>query len=218
MNKFFVSILVCFTLNSFCQDTIYKKNGEIINAKVFEISDANVKFKKANNPNGPVYSELKSNLLVIKYANGSVDSIGAVSTSDYSPIVEYTNIAGSKSQINNIPYYISNDELYVHISRLPSSEAKTKLLKDYKEVVNYKSNQQLSYGLGFGVGFAVPVFFTAYGLGIFPGVYPADSFRTIVVGAILGAAIRITGSAIGKVNRNKAMHKKEGLIRNYNDL
>ncbi|GHV35311.1 hypothetical protein FACS1894180_7240 [Bacteroidia bacterium] len=54
-------------------DVITKKNGDQINAKVLEIGNDEVKYKKFGNENGPTYTISKSEIFTIKYANGSKD-------------------------------------------------------------------------------------------------------------------------------------------------
>ena len=53
------------------QDTLSMRSGENILVKVIEVGTAEVKYKKLDNLNGPVFSMLKSDLLMIKYANGT---------------------------------------------------------------------------------------------------------------------------------------------------
>lgn len=59
--------------NSFSQDLITKKNGEDVKAKVTEITLTEVKYKRFDNLNGPIYSMDKSEILLIKYENGVID-------------------------------------------------------------------------------------------------------------------------------------------------
>jgi len=61
------------TPNTTAQDVITLKNGDEIQAIVQEISDVDVKYKRSDNPNGPDYSLKKSDIFMIKYANGSRD-------------------------------------------------------------------------------------------------------------------------------------------------
>jgi len=68
---FFATFLVANCL--FSQDIITKKSGEDIQAKVLEVTTTEVKYKKFDNLNGPVFSILKSELLLIRYENGSKD-------------------------------------------------------------------------------------------------------------------------------------------------
>lgn len=58
-------------------DNIILKNGEAINAKVIEITDTEIKYKKCSNLNGPTYSVYKSQVSVIKYINGTEETFPA---------------------------------------------------------------------------------------------------------------------------------------------
>lgn len=60
-------------MHAYSQDTITKKTGDIISAKVLEIDDYNVKFKNFDNLNGPLISTKKTSVYSIKYENGTVD-------------------------------------------------------------------------------------------------------------------------------------------------
>lgn len=67
-------IATFFVANSmFSQDVLTKKTGDDIKAKVLEVTTTEVKYKKFDNLNGPVFSILKSELLLIRYENGSKD-------------------------------------------------------------------------------------------------------------------------------------------------
>jgi hypothetical protein len=57
----------------FAQDVITLKNGQEIQALVQKISEVDVEYKKFENPNGPNYLLRKSEIFMIKYANGSRD-------------------------------------------------------------------------------------------------------------------------------------------------
>jgi hypothetical protein len=64
-------------------DIITFKNGEEVKAIVTEVGTSEVKYKKCDNKNGPLYSVKKSEVFMIKYANGSKDFFGnQVATSE----------------------------------------------------------------------------------------------------------------------------------------
>ena len=73
----------CFLLLSlsfhfgFTQDIIYKKNGDKIEANVLEVGVDEVKYKKFNVEEGPIYVLLKSDLFMIEYGDGSRDVFNA---------------------------------------------------------------------------------------------------------------------------------------------
>lgn len=56
------------------QDTIYKRSGEIIPAKITEISTAEVKYKRFTMPDGPVFIIGHNEVQKVRFANGVVDS------------------------------------------------------------------------------------------------------------------------------------------------
>jgi hypothetical protein len=58
---------------SFAQDVITKSNGEEIKAKVLEVSQTEIKYKKFDNLNGPTFSISKNDVFMVKYENGSKD-------------------------------------------------------------------------------------------------------------------------------------------------
>lgn len=72
--KYLISALICLSaLSITAQDTIYTRNGEVIPAKVYEITATEIKYKKPSNPDGPLYTTSKDNVAVIEYKNGSKD-------------------------------------------------------------------------------------------------------------------------------------------------
>lgn len=68
---FFFSI----SLSSLAQDIITQKNLKTIEAKIIEISPKEVKYKRFDNPEGPVIIISKSDLVSIKYQNGTIEKI-----------------------------------------------------------------------------------------------------------------------------------------------
>lgn len=55
------------------QDKIYKRNGDVIEARITEISPRNVSYRQFNNPDGPVYSIGKGDVDKVVYENGVED-------------------------------------------------------------------------------------------------------------------------------------------------
>ena len=60
--------------DSLC-DILVLKNGDEVKAKVLEISPIEIKYKKCNMPEGPLYVVKKSDVFMIKYANGTKEVI-----------------------------------------------------------------------------------------------------------------------------------------------
>lgn len=83
MNIFKISALTALILlgfQLFAQDQIIKTNGDEISGKVTRISPLDIFFKKKDNMEGPEYSELKSNILFIKYENGTKEILTVANT------------------------------------------------------------------------------------------------------------------------------------------
>jgi hypothetical protein len=74
-------LLLLLTLSTitgitFAQDNIVLNNGDEINAKIYEIGSTEIKYKKFNNQDGPIYYKSKDEILYIKYANGEKEMFG----------------------------------------------------------------------------------------------------------------------------------------------
>ncbi len=56
------------------QDTIVKRSGEKVVVKLMEVNSDNVKFKRMDNLEGPLYTMTKQEISYISYANGTKES------------------------------------------------------------------------------------------------------------------------------------------------
>ncbi|PLK44802.1 hypothetical protein [Emticicia sp. TH156] len=66
-------VLCLFATSIYAQDIIFMKTGEEIKAKVKEVKDKEISYLKFDNLNGPTYTKLKSEVVMIKYENGQKD-------------------------------------------------------------------------------------------------------------------------------------------------
>ena len=73
LKYFFVLLLSVFTLQSFAQDRMYKKNGDIVEIKLIRLTPTEITFKRFDTPDGPEYTIPKGDVIKIRYANGSSD-------------------------------------------------------------------------------------------------------------------------------------------------
>jgi hypothetical protein len=98
LKKLSLAVLMVFSsLITFGQDKIFKKNGDVIEAKVMVINTRDIVFKKFNNQDGPDYSVPKKDVLKIKYQNGTEDSFEG----NLDP-TSTTKKAGRSSGVNSI--------------------------------------------------------------------------------------------------------------------
>ena len=75
-------LFICSSNITKGQDTLSTRSSETILVKVIEVGTAEVKYKKLDNLNGPVFSMLKSDLLMIKYENGTKDDFSSIKKID----------------------------------------------------------------------------------------------------------------------------------------
>ena len=79
MKKLFLLIILALSSSMIkAQDTLTMKSGENIIVKIIEVGSTEVKYKKVTNLNGPMYSTLKSDLMLIRYENGSKDDFSSI--------------------------------------------------------------------------------------------------------------------------------------------
>lgn len=59
------------------QDVIYKKNGQVLQTKVVELGTGEIKYRLADQPDGPIYVVEKESILKIIFQDGHVEFYGA---------------------------------------------------------------------------------------------------------------------------------------------
>jgi len=70
-----IVLSITFLSFSYSQDEIYVKGQESpIEAKVIEITQSEIKYKKFNNQEGPIYTSAKSDIAIIKFKNGVIET------------------------------------------------------------------------------------------------------------------------------------------------
>ena len=71
---FLFSIILFSPFIIFSQDTIVKRNGEKLIVKIMEVNTDNIRYKKTDYIEGPLFMLLKQDISSITYSNGSKDS------------------------------------------------------------------------------------------------------------------------------------------------
>jgi hypothetical protein len=71
-------LLACSSNFIKAQDTLTIRSGENVIVKIIEVGSSEVKYKKIDNLNGPVFAILKSELYLIRYENGSKDDFSNI--------------------------------------------------------------------------------------------------------------------------------------------
>jgi hypothetical protein len=103
--KFLIIALSLISALCFSQDiVVFREKAPQITIKVIEISNSIIKYKKWENLKGPTYNLPVSSILLIKYANGSVE----VFDDKYKPTqpdnktAKISDSAKSKTQTANV--------------------------------------------------------------------------------------------------------------------
>lgn len=65
--------LLLLTSAAHAQDMLTKRNGDEIAVKVLEVTPTEIRYKRTDNPDGPLFIVLRSEVFMIKYANGTKD-------------------------------------------------------------------------------------------------------------------------------------------------
>jgi|GEM_PF-3834280 len=103
MKKLFALLFIAVLCESAdAQDLIIKHNGDTIRAKITEISDDVVRYKKQNNLNGPTFVTSKSEINKLVYANGTQEVMAAPvpvpAPKSTEPNIDYKNDGQAKQE------------------------------------------------------------------------------------------------------------------------
>jgi len=100
-------MLNCLINNIQSQDILVYKNGDEVQSKVLEVSDDNIKYKKWGNLDGPSYTAIKKDVLMIKYQNGTKD----VFNNQPAQTVSTNVVTQKKAETGRICFYTSDKRL-----------------------------------------------------------------------------------------------------------
>lgn len=137
-NLLFVFI-VLLGFTSYAQDIITTKKGEDIKAKVLEINIHEVKYKKVENPDSPIYTLLKSDILMIRYENGSKDIFNEESK-------ETAKAEGNRETLSKKRISIVEGDHFLNGEPISGGEMKSILFQDPEAKEIYKSSQRIRTG------------------------------------------------------------------------
>ena len=114
MKKIITIPFLVMTICSYSQDTIRTTSGKEIIAKVTEVNNEEIKFKKHSNINGPTYTLNKYEIISITYLNGETETLIEEKPSNE---LEGTELFGELTKKNNKVYIDSeNKNAIIHAS------------------------------------------------------------------------------------------------------
>jgi hypothetical protein len=143
-NLFMLIAAFLFAANLFAQDVIALKTGEEIQASVQEVGINEIKYKRADNSNGPVYVLKKSEVFMIIYQNGTRDSFA--NSALYSTETRQTDTSiKQKSRFNKPKGYLKLVETGLGIENNSLSATM---------INGYRFAPQFAIGLGVGFDYS----------------------------------------------------------------
>ena len=88
-----LSVLAFFAVSAAAQDFVTKRNGEDIAAIVDEVGPDYVRFRLWDEPDGVIYTMLKNEILMIRYATGRNEVFDQMSSLAVAPMMKYKEMA-----------------------------------------------------------------------------------------------------------------------------
>lgn len=192
-------ILLGMNTNLFSQDVIFLSNGNEINAKIIKIGDSEIEYKKWNNQEGPIYTEKKSNIFMIKYQNGEKD----IFEHNMNNNRNNTNIneANKANLSNNLITYADYDKVFYKGKRISNDELehllKTNCMAAYEQYASGKHKRNAAITLR-----SIAFVFLAASLPL----YLSDDYDLMIIASgldITGTAMMITSFPLGGVGKNQ---------------
>ena len=196
-----VTVLVLWSQNLVAQDTIVKKDDALITAKILEVHEDEIHYKKFNNLEGPTYVIETAKITSIIYQNGEVE------TYDVKPAIASSPSGWQKQseQTYTEAIEIYNGKYYYHNRRVGIGKIKKLIFEQGDPVAiqmwnTSKTVQRVAYGVGFG---AIPVgVVSAIAVG---SIEPALIYVVLLVEVPIMIAANITLLATYKNKRIKAV-------------
>jgi hypothetical protein len=216
----FTLSFLLLVVSSFSQDTLCFFNKNKVVAKVSEINISDIKYYRFDNLTGPQYTVNKTEINVIKFANGVVDTIESVPQSIGNTSINQYNSdnklhVGDRYRIIYNYHALNERELKELLINIPQKTSRDLLLKDFALMKHYKVNQYLLGYSGIVLGVAgysgAIIFDTSYRRTSSDKYYVFASIAAGVIGVI---ATQI----LSRMERNKRFFIKMQIAKKYNNL
>lgn len=222
---FFLLFILLGTNRVFSQDTIRFLNNTIKVVKVTEINVDDIKYKRFDNIDGPLYVSNKSEIENIKFSNGLVETFKP--SENKSQTVVTPTISTSPSTTNQNTTFekiviidkiklmhfgkpMGESRLLKVINNYPESEKKMLMMKEYANMKSFKKKQYIYGFVGLGAGVALPY------IGMMASLVSNDP-TPIVIGLAAGVSVGVTGAVIANINKQKRLKKKIEIATIYNN-
>ncbi len=85
MKRLFLFMLLIICELSFAQDIIVTKDNQRIDARIIEVSETTIKYKKTTNLDGPTFSVQTDKIASVIYQNGDVQTFSTSNQNNSTP-------------------------------------------------------------------------------------------------------------------------------------
>jgi hypothetical protein len=103
------AVLAVLSGAAHAQDTLVQRNGEELAVKVLEITPAEVKYRRTDNPEGPVISAWRSDVFMVRYANGTKEVFNSVPAYTAARTPAPATAAGAPATAAGVPTVSNRD-------------------------------------------------------------------------------------------------------------
>ena len=79
----FLALALLIAGRAHAQDLLTKRSGEEVQVKVLEITPLEIKYRRTDNPDGPLISVYKTDVFMVRYANGAKEVFGTAPSGPY---------------------------------------------------------------------------------------------------------------------------------------
>lgn len=226
MIKSYVFFILSFiSVVTHAQDTIIKRTGEVITAKVIEVNIGEISYKRADLLDGPLFVINKDDIQKIKYLNGTIDVFSIAKKVEQVPVY-YSAPQVSFIENNKILTDLRRGKYIFHGRSISDSRVlflayKQNLLWNDKEIKSHisasKRNKALQYTIGFsgailgGIGL--------YGSAISASVNTSGNDASITgMVALASAGVVISSQIISFTCKLKRLKHADKVAEIYNQL
>ena len=232
MNKnILILTFVLAFIHSYSQDTIQFINKEIVVAKITEINVNDIKYQRFDNLTETQYTVSKKEISSIKFLNGLIEIFEITATAIQPTQLESEKeseapsgptkieIRGKRLSYNNKG--LSDTKLLMLIRNFPTTEGKSKLLKEYATMKDYKLTQYAAGFAGLGLGLLSPIIGIELASKTLSngGPFTANTkVQTVLASIAIGVVIGVAGSVVSTVFKAKRFKKRNQIAEMYNDM
>lgn len=166
---FYLSTLLLFLSlfhkESHAQDTIFKKNGDMLYTRILEIRPNEISYKLISNPDGPIYLVSPKEIKLIRFSNGTKQLFESAESmdQDYARRRDLNRTKDGIPDLYNFPIHREGNLYDIGFINLPPLQVDRLLLQRSDKQINLmakeaRKNKRLSKLLTFatipcGVGF-----------------------------------------------------------------